>query len=136
MNLTELMLILATVVGVVDGETIHAQNISGETATVKLACIDLPTRKLDRDEANQRLKQLLGKNSPVVIRFADTYGNDQIVGEVFLDNQSINLQMVREGKAFVDKASVEQNCYESRTQFLVAEANAKLLELGLWQKYR
>ncbi|MGB3757612.1 MAG: thermonuclease family protein [Rivularia sp. (in: cyanobacteria)] len=136
MALTELMLILAAVVGVVDGETIRAKNNQGEVATVKLACIHIPTRKSRRDQANQRLKQLLPKGNPVVIRFADTYGNDQIVGEVFSNNQSINLQMVKEGKAVVDKLSVEQNCYESRIQFMVAEANAKQRGLGLWEKSR
>ena len=136
MDLTQLMLILATVVGVVDGETIRAQNNQGEAATVKLACINIPTRKSRRNEAHQRLKQLLPKGSPVVIRFADTYQNSQVVGEIFLNNQSINLQMVKEGKAVVDKASVEVDCYESRTQFLVAEANAKQRGLGLWEKSR
>ena len=136
MALTELMLILATVVGVVDGETIRAKNKQGETATIKLACIHIPTRKSRRNEANQRLKQLLPKGNPVVIRFADTYRESQILGEVFSNNTSINLQMVKEGKAVVDKLSVEQNCYESRIQYLVAEANAKQRGLGLWEKSR
>ena len=127
---------LATVVGVVDGETIRAQNAEGEAATVKLACIHIPTRKSRRVEANQRLKQLLPEGSPVIVRFADVYKEDQILGEVFLNNQSINLQMVKEGKAVVDKTSVEADCYESRTQFLVAEANAKQRGLGLWEKSR
>ena len=136
MNFTELVLILATVVGVVDGETIRAKNNQGEAATVKLACINIPTLKSRRDEATQRLKQLLPKDSPVVIRFADTYRDEQVVAEVFLDNQSINLQMVKEGKAVVDKTSVEIDCYENTTEFLVAEANAKQRGLGLWEKSR
>lgn len=136
MDLTQLMLILASVVGVVDGETIRAKNNQGETATIKLACIHIPTRKSRRNEANARLKQLLPKGNPVVIRFADTYRESQIVGEVFSNNTSINLQMVKEGKAVVDKLSVEQNCYESRIQYLVAEANAKQRGLGLWKKSR
>ncbi len=136
MDFAQLMLILATVVGVVDGETIQAKNAQGQKATIKLACIHIPTRKSRRDQANQRLKQLLPKGNPVVIRFADTYRESQIVGEVFSNNQSINLQMVKEGKAVVDKLSVEQNCYESRIQFMVAEANAKQRGLGLWEKSR
>lgn len=136
MDLTELMLILATVVGVVDGETIRAKNNQGEVATIRLACIHVPTRRTRRVEANQRLKQLLPKNNPVVIRFADTYKDEQIVGEIFSNNQSINLQMVKEGKAVVDKSSVATNCSESRVDFLVAEANAKQRGLGLWEKSR
>ncbi|MGD1910946.1 MAG: thermonuclease family protein [Rivularia sp. (in: cyanobacteria)] len=134
MDLTQLMLILATVAGVVDGETIRAQNINGEAATIKLACIDIPNGKYHQDAATQSLKKFLPKETPVVIRFADTYRNDQIIGEVFLDNQSINLQMVKEGKAFVDKLAVEEDCYENRTQYLVAEANAKQRGLGLWEE--
>ena len=89
MDFTQLMLILATVVGVVDGETIRAKNNQGETATIKLACIHIPTRKSRRDEANQRLKQLLPKDNPVVIRFADTYNDSQIVGEVFSNSNEV-----------------------------------------------
>ncbi|MEL7241928.1 MAG: thermonuclease family protein [Cyanobacteria bacterium J06643_5] len=134
MDLTELMLILATVVGVVDGETIRAKNYEGEAATIKLACIHIPTRKSRREEANQRLKELLPSDNPVVIRFADTYQDSQIVGEVFSDNKSINLQMVEEGRAVVDKTSVDTDCYETRMEYLVAEANAKQRGLGLWKK--
>lgn len=136
MDFAQLMLILATVVGVVDGETIRAKNKQGETATIKLACIHIPTRKSRREEANQRLKQLLAKDTRVVIRFADTYNDSQIVGEIFSNNKSINLQMVEEGKAVVDKSSVDIDCYESRMQYLVAEANAKQRGLGLWEKSR
>ena len=129
-----MMLILATVVGVVDGETIRAKNHEGEAATIKLACIHIPTRKSRREEANQRLKELLPSDNPVVIRFADTYKDSQIVGEVFSNNKSINLQMVSEGRAVVDRTSVDTDCYESRIQYLVAEANAKQRGLGLWEK--
>lgn len=136
MDLTELMLILATVVGVVDGETIRAKNNQGEAATIKLACIHIPTRKSRRAEANQRLKQLLPSENPVVIRFADTYKESQIIGEVFSNNKSINLQMVSEGRAIVDRTSVDTDCYESRMEYLVAEANAKQRGLGLWKTSR
>ena len=136
MDFAELMLILATVVGVVDGGTIRAKNYEGEAATIKLACIHIPTRKSRREEANQRLKELLPSDNPVVIRFADTYKDSQIVGEVFSNNKSINLQMVEEGRAVVDRTSVDTDCYESRTEYLVAEANAKQRGLGLWKESR
>ena len=136
MDFTQLMLILATVVGVVDGGTIRAKNNEGEAATIKLACIHIPTRKSRREEANQRLKELLPSDNPVVIRFADTYQDSQIVGEVFSNNKSINLQMVEEGRAVVDRTSVDTDCYESRIDYLVAEANAKQRGLGLWKESR
>ena len=136
MDFTQLMLILATVVGVVDGGTIRAKNNEGESATIILAFFHIQTRKSRREEANQRLKELLPSDNPVVIRFADTYQDSQIVGEVFSNNKSINLQMVEEGRAVVDRTSVDTDCYESRIEYLVAEANAKQRGLGLWKNSR
>jgi endonuclease YncB( thermonuclease family) len=52
---------------------------------------------------------------------------------VFVDNRSVNLLLVESGNAVIDRESLE-NCYETKTQFLIAEANAKNNHLGLWQE--
>lgn len=54
------------------------------------------------------------------------------IGEVFLDNRSVNLRLVEEGNAVVDRETLS-NCEENKTQFLIAEANAKNKRLGLWE---
>ncbi len=134
MALIELMLVLATIVGVADGNTIRVKADSGETGTVKLACIDIPqtAKQQYRLAATQKLKKLLPSGSPVVIRVVQPGKSGSAIGEVFLDNRSVNLRLVEEGNAVVDRETLS-NCEENKTQFLIAEANAKNKRLGLWE---
>ena len=135
MELLELILVLATVVGVADGNTILVKDNAGQTITIRLACINSPevTDQHYRLVATQRLKQLLPSQTPVVIRSTEQLKSGRTVGEVFVDNRSVNLLLVESGNAVVDRESL-QNCSESKTQFLIAEANAKNKRLGLWQQ--
>ncbi|MEH2093314.1 MULTISPECIES: thermonuclease family protein [unclassified Nostoc] len=135
MELLELILVLATVVGVTDGNTILVKDNGGQTIPVRLACIKAPdaTGQAYTLAATQRLKQLLPPKTPVVIRSTEQLDDGRTVGEVFVDNRSVNLLLVQSGNAIVDRESL-QNCYESKTQFLIAEANAKNKHLGLWQQ--
>ncbi|MHC5594408.1 MAG: thermonuclease family protein [Nostoc sp.] len=135
MALLELILVLGTIVGVADGNTILVKDNAGQTTTIKLACINAPedTNQQSGLAATQRLKQLLPPQSRVVIRTTEQLKNGKPVGEVFVDNRSVNLLLVESGNAVVDRESLE-NCYETKTQFLIAEANAKNNHLGLWQE--
>jgi endonuclease YncB( thermonuclease family) len=128
MELLELILILATVTGIINGETVGIKDNTGQVAQVKLTCIN-PQRNL----AAQRLKELLPAGSPIVIRSVEKDQSGRIVGEVYVDNRSVNLRLVEEGNAAVDKETLN-NCSESKTQYLIAEANAKNKRLGLWQQ--
>ncbi|MEH2160336.1 MAG: thermonuclease family protein [Nostoc sp.] len=134
-ELLELMLVLATVVSVANGNTILVKDNAGKTIPVRLACINAP--KIPGQAftlgATQRLKQLLPPKTPVVIRSTEQLENGRTVGEVFVDNRSVNLLLVESGNAVVDRESL-QNCYETKTQFLIAEGNAKNKHLGLWQQ--
>ena len=135
MSLVELILVLGTIVGVADGNTILVKDNAGQTTTIKLACINAPeaTDQQSGLAATQRLKQLLPPKSRVVIRTTEQLKNGKPSGEVFVDNRSVNLLLVESGNAVVDRESLE-NCYETKTQFLIAEANAKNNHLGLWQE--
>lgn len=135
MELLELILVLATIVGVTDGNTVLVKDNGGQTIPVRLACIKAPdaTGQAYTLAATQRLKQLLPPKTPVVIRSTEQLDNGRTVGEVFVDNRSVNLLLVESGNAVVDRESL-QNCYESKTQFLIAEANAKNKHMGLWQQ--
>jgi endonuclease YncB( thermonuclease family) len=128
MELLELILMLATVTGIVNGEIIAVKENTGQVAQVKLTCIS-PQGNL----APQRLKELLPAGNPVVIRSVEKDQSGRIVGEVYVDNRSINLRLVEEGNAVVNKDTLN-NCSESKTQYLIAEANAKNKQLGLWQQ--
>ncbi|BAY12501.1 thermonuclease family protein [Calothrix sp. NIES-2098] len=136
MQLIQLLLVLATVIGVADSNTIRVQDDAGRTNTVKLVCINTPkeTKQQYVSAAAKKLKQLLPSGSPVVIRSVDRDPTGRILGEVYIDNRSVNLRLVEEGNAVVDRDSLDY-CQESKTQFLIAEANAKNKRLGLWQQF-
>ncbi|OUL29228.1 nuclease [Nostoc sp. RF31YmG] len=136
MALIQLMLVLATVMGVTDSNTIRVKDDAGQTTTVKLVCIDTPkeTKQQYVSAATSKLKQLLPSGSQVVIRSVDQDRTGQTLGEVYVDNRSVNLRLVEEGNAVVDRDSLYY-CEESKTQFLIAEANAKNKRLGLWQQF-
>ncbi|RCJ31963.1 nuclease [Nostoc minutum NIES-26] len=135
MALLELILILATVTGVVDGKTIRVKDNTGHTATVRLACIDIPetSQQQYRLAAKQKLEKMLPSRTPVVIRTVGGDELDRTFGEVYVDNRSVNLRLVEEGYAVVDRESLNI-CDETKTQFLIAEANAENKRLGLWQQ--
>ncbi|WP_138499817.1 thermonuclease family protein [Nostoc sp. PA-18-2419] len=135
MELLQLVLVLTTVVGVADGNTILVKDNAGQAITVKLACINVPKAISQKSSlaATQRLKQLLPPESRVVIRSTEQLNNSRTVGEVFVDNRSVNLLLVQEGNAVIDQESLD-NCYETKTQFLIGEANAKNKRLGLWRQ--
>ncbi|BAY32750.1 nuclease [Nostoc carneum NIES-2107] len=136
MPLIELMLVLATVIGVADSNTIRFKDETGQTKTVKLACINTPkeTKQQYVTAATKKLQQLLPSGSRVVIRSLNLENGERTLGEVYVDNRSVNLRLVEEGNAVVDQESLEF-CNETKTQFLIAEANAKNKRLGLWQQF-
>ncbi|BAY27890.1 nuclease [Calothrix sp. NIES-2100] len=136
MSLIQLMLVLATVIGVADSNTIRVKDDAGQTATVKLVCINTPkeTKQQYVAAATKQLQQLLPSGSPVVIKSVDQAQSRHILGEVFVDNRSVNLRLVEEGNAVVDEETLFY-CEESKTQFLIAQANAKNKRLGLWQQF-
>jgi endonuclease YncB( thermonuclease family) len=132
MNLLELILVLGTVIGIVDGQTIQIKDEAGQKITVTLACINVP-KATDRGATTQRLKQLLPPLSPIVIRSTKQLGTEHTVGEVYVDNRSVNLLLVESGNAVVDQETI-QDCAQNKTQYLIAQANAKNQHLGLWQQ--
>ena len=142
MELLQLILMLGTVTGISNGETIVVRENTGQATEVRLACISTESgTQPRRNLATQRLKELIPPGSPVVIRIIEKDKSDRAsvpeeyrtVGEVYVDNRSLNLRLVEEGYAVVNRESL-YNCSESKTQFLVAEANAKNKRLGLWQQ--
>ncbi|PSB02358.1 thermonuclease family protein [Merismopedia glauca] len=92
----------ATIVSVGDGDTVRVQ-LDRKLTTIRLACLDAPEiRQIPYGNASaSRLKQLLpiGKSIDIRAIEKDRYG--RTVGEIFVNNKSINLQMVAEGQAVV-----------------------------------
>jgi micrococcal nuclease len=56
-----------------------------------------------------------------------------MVAEVLLNNQSVNLQMVKEGQAVVYTKYLD-NCAATKDQYIKAEAEAKHKRFGFWSQ--
>ncbi|MBD1804078.1 thermonuclease family protein [Microcoleus sp. FACHB-SPT15] len=125
---------LSTIVSVGDGDTVRVQR-GDETTTVRLACIDTPESGQVPwgQQATNRLKQLLPVGQAVQVRPVDVDQYKRTVGELFMDNQSVNLTMVREGQAVVYTEYLN-GCSETKDQYLQAEAEAKAKKLGFWNQ--
>lgn len=124
----------AIVVSIGDGDTLRIR-LSGQVTTIRLGCIDAPERsqKPFGERSTSRLKQLLPPGTAVQVReiARDRYG--RTVAELFIANESINLQMVREGQAVVYRQYLD-GCAATKNQYLQAEAQAKQKRLGYWNQ--
>ena len=120
----------ATVVSVGDGDTLRVME-GAQRVTVRLACIDAPetAQRPYGMAARQKLQQLAPVGSSVSLRVQtrDRYG--RTVAELFRGGQSINLEMVRSGQAFVYRQYLRQ-C--DGAAYLGAEAAAQQQRLGVW----
>ena len=119
------------VVSVVDGDTIGVlvkKDATYTTYKVRLLYIDAPEKGQD---FSKRAKEVLadmvaGKTVNVLYEDIDRYG--RILGEVYVDDQLINKEMVRQGLAWVYR----KYCYD--TYYLHLEADARDEFSGLWSQ--
>lgn len=111
-------------VSVGDGDTLRAK-IGDEIQTIRMICIDAPEtgqRPWGQQPAN-RLKQLLPLGQAISLRTIEKDRYNRTVAEVYKNNQSVNLQMVKESHADVYRQYL-QGCANTQNQFLQAEATA------------
>jgi micrococcal nuclease len=122
------------VLSVGDGDTITVQTSSSKV-TVRLGCIDAaeiaqsPYGKASTDQ----LKTFLPVGKPVRIRAIETDRYSRTVGEVFVGEQLVNLDMVKLGQAVVYRQYLG-GCKSSEKQYLQAEAAAKSRKIGWWNQ--
>lgn len=131
----------AIVTHIVDGDTIDVTMSrcrlpwkgNPHLCRVRLACIDTPERRQNPffNDASNRMKEILPLGTAVRIRDTGSSSYKRIVAEVFLENSSVNLQMVREGKAAV-YCKYLNSCKASKGGYLKAEREARREGLGVW----
>lgn len=125
---------LPTVVSVGDGDTLRIST-QGKTISIRLGCIDSP--ELDQlpwgEQARNRLKQLLPPGLAVQVREIERDRYGRTVAELYKGSQSVNLQLVKEGKAVVYRQYLS-GCAATKNQYLQAETQAKQKRLGFWNQ--
>jgi micrococcal nuclease len=107
----------------------------GKTTTSWLGCIDIPPREQKPwgKYGAERVKQLLPKGQTVQIREISRDHNGHPIVEVFVNEESINLQLVTEGVAVIHPQYLEE-CRLTKAQYLLAESEAQQQRIGLWQQ--
>lgn len=117
--------LVGKVVGVHDGDILTLL-VDRRQYKVRLEGIDAP--EIGQD-FGARAKQALSKQCFGKSVRAKTYGRDRYgrtLGEVFVDGQSANLRLVKEGMAWHYKK------YSDSTELAEAETQAREKKLGLW----
>lgn len=85
------------VIAIMDGDTIKVLDSKHNQFKIRLAGIDAPEKK--QDFGTQAKKALSGKiyNKTVEVRYKDTDRYGRIVGDIYLGDRWVNLEMVQEG---------------------------------------
>lgn len=131
----------AVVANIVDGDTIDVK-MSGcrvpwkdnpSLCRIRLACIKTPEYGQSPffENAKSALQSLTPVGSTLTIRDTGQTSYDRVVAEIFANNNSINLQMVLQGKAAVYCKHI-QDCAGSQQSYMSAENTAKQAGLGIW----
>lgn len=121
----------ATVVSTGDGDTLQVRQ-NGQSITLRLACVDSPeAQQPGGTAAADRLRQLLPRGQSIQIIQTDTDRYGRMVGVVFVNGRSVNLQLVQEGHAVVYRNYLN-NCPNSRNDLLAAEAQARSARRNFW----
>ncbi len=114
------------VVGIADGDTITVLDADKVQHKIRLEGIDAPERgQAFGTKSKEKLSELVGEKE-VVVRWEkkDRYG--RILGDVYLGDRLINLEMVQDGLAWHYKQ------YSKSKELADAEDEARKAKKGLW----
>ena len=115
-------------INIIDGDTVKIRK-----KTIRLACIDAPELKQKRgaNSANA-LKQLIGEEIPTLYTLGkDHYG--RTIGILDVKGKNINVEMVKQGHAFIHPKYLSTCPLFIQTQLTLAETRAKQQYLHIWQ---
>ena len=119
----------AYVVRIIDGDTIHVRDITGEAHRIRLAMIDAPEREQSfGTEATKKLSELLRQGTVrLKVKCIDKYNRE--VAFVYCEGKDVSAEMLKEGMALHYHMNFD-NC-EMYDKF---EAAAKRCHKGLWSQ--
>lgn len=122
-----LNLLRGKVIYVADGDTIGLLDAKKTTHRIRLDGIDAPeSGQAYGNKSRQSLNRLVyGKQVLVTFEKSDSYG--RILGQVYLDGQWINRQMIADGWAW------HYRHFSGDQELAQAQADAAAKQVGLWQ---
>lgn len=118
----------ADMLNVIDGDTFNVVDMYGWEHKVRLAYIDAPELKQEYGkEAAGGIDLCLYKPLKVDVKSYDLYGRQ--IAEVFCDGESIGLNQVSHGNAWVYDKYIDN---AHKLEYFKAQDDAKENKFGLW----
>ena len=112
---------------VADGDTLTLITKSGEKHRVRLARIDAPERSQEHGPAATSYLTNKVDSQTVTVKSEKTDRYNRLIGEVFVDKQNINDQLVRNGLAW------QYTQYDQSSELAELQQAAQNDQLGIWQ---
>jgi endonuclease YncB( thermonuclease family) len=143
----------ATVVKIIDGDTITVKTIDGNITKLRFADIDTPEKYLVSNKAKYDIKTCgkstytMGKEASAYLESVVKIGNivevklsgntsyDRDVAIIYFNNTNLNELMVLQGYAYVWHTGNDITDLSYKTILLNSQTSAKENKLGLWKKY-
>jgi endonuclease YncB( thermonuclease family) len=121
---------LATVVGVVDGDTIKV-DLDGETYKVRYIGMDTPEKgRPFFEEATAKNAEMVDGQTVLLVKdVSETDRYDRLLRYVFVGDTFVNFELVNQGYAAAATFPPDVACDDT---FHAAEADARSHEKGLW----
>lgn len=120
------------VVRVVDGDTLYILDASKKQHKIRLTGIDAPERKQAFGKKSKEYLSDLVAGRQVVIDYSKRDRYKRILGKVLLDNQDMNLEIVKAGLAWHYKKYQKEQTKLDRKLYTQAEDEARKNKRGLW----
>jgi endonuclease YncB( thermonuclease family) len=125
--------LIGTVVGISDGDTITVLNANKTEHKVRLMGIDAPEKSQDFGAASKQALSNYIYQREVTVDYKKLDKYKRIVGKVILDKQDICLAMISDGMAWHYKDYDKEQSKNDRDLYSQAELKAREAKLGLWQ---
>jgi endonuclease YncB( thermonuclease family) len=125
--------LIGTVVGVSDGDTITVLDADKTVHKVRLMGIDAPEKSQDfGNKSKQALSNYIYQRE-VTVEYKKFDKYKRVVGKVILDKQDICLAMIEQGMAWHYKDYEKEQSKTDRELYSQAELKARESRIGLWQ---
>ena len=125
--------LIGTVVGVSDGDTITVLDADKAEHKVRLLGIDAPESKQDFGAASKQALSNYIYQKEVTVDYKKIDKYKRKVGKVILDKQDICLAMISDGMAWHYKDYEKEQSKADRDLYSQAELKAREAKIGLWQ---
>ena len=125
--------LVGTVVGVSDGDTITVLDADKTEHKIRLMGIDAPEKSQAFGSASKQALSNYIYQREVTVEYKKKDRYQRILGKVILDKQDICLAMISDGMAWHYKDYEKEQSKTDRDLYSQAEIKARSEKIGLWQ---